>query len=84
MDEYNKHRFFTALVLEIRVSLHLTPGGVLWISSDGHDRMEPKVNTHVQYTQTDMIRQTDGPLVPIQNDVIPRALLVNMHLIKAT
>ena len=35
------------------------------------------VDTHVQYTQTDTIRQTDGPsvpmvrLVPIENDVIP-------------
>ena len=33
--------------------------------------------THVQYTQTDTIRQTDGPMVPmvrlvlIQKDVIP-------------
>ena len=46
--------------------------------------------THVQYTQTDMIRQTDGPLVPmvrlvpIETDVIPMVLLVNMHLIKGT
>ena len=38
--------------------------------------------TRVQYTQTDTIRQTDGPLVPmvrlavIENDVIPMALLV--------
>ena len=36
--------------------------------------------THVQYTQTDTIRQTDGPLVPmvrlvpIENDVIPMVL----------
>ena len=36
-------------------------------------------------------RQTDGPLVPIiqllvpiENDVIPMVLLVNMHLIKGT
>ena len=47
-------------------------------------------NAHVQYTQTDTIRQTDGPLVPmvrlvpIENDVIPMVLLVNMHLIKGT
>ena len=44
-------------------------------------------NTHVQYTQTDTIRQTDGPLVPmvpIENGVIPVVLLVNMHLIKGT
>ena len=46
--------------------------------------------THVQYTQTDTIRQTDGPLVPmvrlapIETDVIPMVLLVNMHLIKET
>ena len=38
--------------------------------------------THVQYTQTDTTRQTDGPLVPmvrlalIENDVIPMVLLV--------
>ena len=48
------------------------------------------VDTHVQYTQTDTIRQTDGPLVPmvglvpIEKDVIPMVLLVNMHLIKGT
>ena len=45
---------------------------------------------HVQYTQTDTTRQTDGPLVPmvglvpIEKDVIPMVLLVNMHLIKGT
>ena len=41
----------------------------------------------VQYTQTDTIRQTDGPLVPmvpIEKGVIPMVLLVNMHLIKGT
>ena len=48
------------------------------------------VDTHVQYTQTDTIRQTDGPsvpmvrLVPIENDVIPVVLLVNVRLIKGT
>ena len=48
------------------------------------------VDTHVQYTQTDTIRQTDGPsvpmerLVPIENDVIPVVLLVNARLIKGT
>ena len=48
------------------------------------------VDTHVQYTQTDTIRQTDGPsvpmvrLVPIENDVIPMVLLVNVRLIKGT
>ena len=46
--------------------------------------------TRVQYTQTDTIRQTDGPLVPmvglvpIEKDVIPMVRLVNMHLIKGT
>ena len=39
-------------------------------------------------TQTDTIRQTDGPLVPVvglvpvEKDVIPMVLLVNIHLIK--
>ena len=48
------------------------------------------VDTHVQYTQTDTIRQTDGPsvpmvrLVPIENDVIPVVLLVNARLVKGT
>ena len=47
-------------------------------------------STRVQYTQTDTIHQTDGPLVPlvglvpIEKDVIPMGLLVNMHLIKGT
>ena len=47
-------------------------------------------STHVQYTQTDTIRQTHCPLVPmvrlvpIENDVIPMVLLVNMYLIKGT
>ena len=46
--------------------------------------------TNVQYTQTDTIRQTDGPLVPmvglvpIEKDIIPMVLLVNMHLIEGT
>ena len=46
--------------------------------------------THVQYTQTDTIRQTDGPLVPMvrlvpmEKHPIPMVLLVNMHLIKGT
>ena len=46
--------------------------------------------THVQYTQTDTIRQTDGPLVPmvrlvpIEKHPIPMVLLVHMHLIKGT
>ena len=29
MDKYNKHRFFTALVLEIRASLYLTPSDAI-------------------------------------------------------
>ena len=47
-------------------------------------------STHVQYTQTDTIRQTDGPLVPmvrlvpIEKHPIPMVLLVHMHLIKGT
>ena len=46
--------------------------------------------THVQYTQTDTIRQTDGPLVPmvrlvpIEIHPIRMVLLVHMHLIKGT
>ena len=53
-------------------------------------RPEVREDTHVQYTQTDTIRQTDSPLipmvglVPIGKDVIPMVLLVNMHLIKGT
>ena len=52
--------------------------------------LSPSSSTHVQYTQTDTIRQTDGPLVPmvglvpIEKDVIPMVLLVNMYLIKGT
>ena len=48
------------------------------------------LTTHVQYTQPDTIRQTDGPLVPMARLVpmekhpIPMVLLVNMHLIKGT
>ena len=47
-------------------------------------------STHVQYTQTDTIRQSDGSLVPmvglvpIEKDAIAMVLLVNMHLIKGT
>ena len=54
------------------------------------EAIQGKLRTHVQYTQTDTIRQTDGPLVPIVRlvpigkDVIPMVLLVNMHLIKGT
>ena len=48
------------------------------------------LSTHVQYTQADTIRQTDSPLVPmvglvpIERDVIPVVLLVNIHLIRET
>ena len=51
---------------------------------------EALVFTHVQYAQTDTIRQTDGPLVPmvrlvpIEKHPIPMVLLVHMHLIKET
>ena len=54
------------------------------------NRNVSKTFTHVQYKQTDTIRQIDGPLVPmvelvpIENNVIPMVLLVNMHLIKGT
>ena len=54
------------------------------------DKIPHELHTHVQYTQTDTIRQTDGPLVPMvglvptEKDVIPMVLLVNMHLIKGT
>ena len=62
-----------------------------WRSQDSQLVHKRKLNqAHVQYTQTDTIRQTDGPLVPIvqlvpiETDVIPMVLLVNMHLIKGT
>ena len=32
MDKYNKHRFFTALVLEIRASLYSTPSDAIFMS----------------------------------------------------
>ena len=32
MDKYYKHRFFTALVLEIQASLYLTPSEAIFIS----------------------------------------------------
>ena len=32
MDKYNKHRFFTALVLEIQASLYLTPSDAIFMS----------------------------------------------------
>ena len=53
-------------------------------SVDTQEHDDPQ--NHVQYTQTDTIRQTDCPLVPmvrlvpIENDVSPMVLLVNMHL----
>ena len=53
-------------------------------------RSEPSDICKLQYTQMDMIRQTNGPLVPmvrfvpIEKDVIPMVLLVNMHFIKGT
>ena len=47
-------------------------------SVDKQEHEDP--STHVQYAQTDTIRQTDCPLVPIENDVSPMVLLANMHL----
>ena len=35
MDKYNKHRFFTALVLEIRASLNLTPSEAIFVRKFG-------------------------------------------------
>ena len=32
MDKYNKHRFFTALVLEIRALLYSTPSDAIFTS----------------------------------------------------
>ena len=32
MGKYNKHGFFTALVLEIRASLYLTPSDAIFVS----------------------------------------------------
>ena len=32
MAKYDKHRFFTALVLEIRGSLYLTPSDAIFVS----------------------------------------------------
>ena len=53
--------------------LRLTPSVnldlITCISPFPHDLIDspysPKVLTHVQYAQTDTIRQTDGPLVPM-------------------
>ena len=48
------------------------------------------IAVHVQYTQTNTIRQTGGPLVPmvrlvpIETGVNAMVLLLNMHLIKGT
>ena len=41
MDKYNKHRFFTALVLEIRASLYSTPSDAIFIS-----KFSPFSDTH--------------------------------------
>ena len=72
------------------VQKHLMPFPLNFRRQDGRAALTELLTTHVQYTQTDTIRQTDGPLVPmvrlvpIQNDFIPMALLVNMHLVKGT
>ena len=36
MDKYNKNRFFTALVLEIRASLYLTPSDAIFVANFDH------------------------------------------------
>ena len=36
MDKYTKHRFFTALVLEIRASLYSTPSDAIFIANFPH------------------------------------------------
>ena len=47
-------------------------------------------NGGLKVPQTDTIRLTDGPLVPmvqlvpVENDVIPMVRLENVHLIKGT
>ena len=41
MDKYTKHRFFTALVLEIRASLFSTPSDAIFIS-----KFSPFSETH--------------------------------------
>ena len=41
MDKYTKHRFFTALVLEIRASLYSTPLDAIFIS-----KFSPLSETH--------------------------------------
>ena len=41
MDKYTKHRFFTALVLEIRASLYSTPSDAIFIS-----KFSPFSETH--------------------------------------
>ena len=62
----------------------ITTKNVLQFTIRQRTAASAKKNTHVQYTQTDTIRQTDGPLILIENDVIPMVLLVNIHLIKGT
>ena len=41
MDKYSKHRFFTALVLEVRASLYSTPSDAIFIS-----KFSPFSETH--------------------------------------
>ena len=36
MDKYYKYKFFTALVLEIRASLYLTPSDAIFVSKFDH------------------------------------------------
>ena len=49
-DFTDREMWFRKLKLKLLARAYLTvsqlsPGGVLWISSDGDDRMEPKVKT---------------------------------------
>ena len=76
MDKYTKHRFFTALVLEIRASLYSTPSDSIFISkfspfSEPHT--EPSKFNNVLKTQYNFDSQiavyyhpcnqnADGPL----------------------
>ena len=75
---YHKKVFALSLVLKVKA-----------VNEEcANDGRCGSILTHVQYTQTDTIRQSDGPLlpmvrlVPIQSDVIPVVLLVNMHFIR--
>ena len=51
MDKYNKHRFFTALVLEIQASLYSTPSDAIFIS-----KFSPFSETHDHRTRMHAIQ----------------------------